>query len=346
MTCRIVFLQVGNADCTLVQTPDACAIVDFPKQRPLNDCLKRHEIRSIDRLFVTHDHSDHFLGLERLVNWLEGRVHGEGSAVALHLPDGLWQRAQEKLKKLRDEGQVDSRRYQRLQSTMDRISLWDQASRVRYSPLSAGHDVSDHGPLSLEVLHPSWLEVENQRAAGRVARNEWSLVLRVRYGAFAAVLLADLEGKGLTSLLDRTARRGPALIQCHVLKIPHHGAWPKNAHELIALLEHADPEMAVLSVGSKNNYGHVRPELFRALLDLLNRRDSRLRTFACTEVTRTCALPVAAHSPHGRGLPTARPCAGDIIVEAETDGRWSWPGDQRHRVTVKSVPLAACLDTH
>ncbi|MCP3958875.1 MAG: MBL fold metallo-hydrolase [bacterium] len=344
MTCRIVFLQVGNADCTLVRTPDACAIVDLPKQRPLNDCLKRHEIRSIDRLFVTHDHSDHFLGLERLVNWLESWVRDERPVVALHLPDGLWQRAQERLKELKGDGQVDSRKYQRLQSTMAKIFEWDQGDHVRCSPVSAGHDIADYGPLSFKVLHPSWLEVETQRATRRAAHNEWSLVLRVGYGAFAAVLLADLEGEGLTSLLDRTDRRGPASIRCHVLKIPHHGAWPKNARELVALLEHADPEMAVLSVGSRNSYGHVRPELFRALLDLRNRRDRRLRTFACTEVTRTCALPVAEQSPHGRGLPTPRPCAGDIIVEAETDGRWSWPGEEGHRVTVKSVPLAACLN--
>jgi hypothetical protein len=160
--------------------------------------------------------------------------------------------------------------------------------------------------------------------------------------------MADLEGEGLTSLLDRTDRRGSALasIRCHVLKIPHHGAWPKNTHELVALLEHADPEMAVLSVGSKNSYGHVRPELFRALLDLRGRPDRRLRTFACTEVTRTCALPVADRLPRGRGLPTTRPCAGDIIVEAETDGRWSWPAEEEHRETVKSVPMAACLNTH
>ena len=342
MTCRIAFLQVGNADCTLVWTPDACAIVDLPKQRPLNDRLKRHEICSIDRVFVTHDHSDHFLGLERLVNWLEAWVRSEGSAVALHLPDGLWQRAQEKLTKLKGEGQVDSHKYQRLQSTMDKIKLWDQKDQIRVCSLSAGCEISAHGELSFKVLHPSWLEVETQRATRRVAHNAWSLVLCVRYGAFAAVLLADLEGEGLTSLLDRMDRRGPASIRCHVLKIPHHGAWPKNARELVALLEHADPEMAVLSVGSKNSYGHVRPELFRALLDLRDRPDRRLSTFACTEVTRTCALPVAEWSPGGRGLPTTRPCAGDIIVEAETDGRWSWPGEERHRETVKGVPLAAC----
>ncbi|MCP4592860.1 MAG: hypothetical protein GY842_19160 [bacterium] len=342
MTCRIVFLQVGNADCTLVQTPDACAIVDLPKQRPLNDWLKLHEICSVDRVFVTHDHSDHFPGLERLVNWMGAWVRSEGPAVALHLPDGLWQRAQENLKELKGEGQVDSHKYQRLQSTMDKISFWNQAGHVRYCPLSADHDIPDYGALSFKVLHPSWLEVEARRATKRAAHNEGSLVLCVRYGAFAAVLLADLEGAGLTSLLDRADRRGPASIRCHVLKIPHHGAWPKNAREFGALLEHADPEMAVLSVGSKNNYGHVRPELFRALLDLRDRPDCRLSTFACTEVTRTCTLPVADRSPGGLGLPTTRPCAGDIIVEAETDGRWSWPAEERHRETVESVPMAAC----
>ena len=346
MTCTIVFLQVGNADCTLVKTPDFCAIVDLPKQRLLDDRLKRHELRTVDRVFVTHDHADHFLGLERLATWLENRARREG-AMALHLPDGLWQRALEKLRKLKGEEQVASLEYQRLQSAMDKIKLWDQQGRVQYCPLSAGHHVPDHGELSFKVLHPSWLEIETQRANRQVVRNEGSLVLRIRYGEFAVVLMADLEGEGLTSLLDRTDRGGPpASIQCNVLKIPHHGAWPGNAHDLVALLERADPEMAVLSVGSKNNYGHVRPELFRALRDLRNQRSLRLRIFACTEVTRTCALPAADLLPRGRSLPSTRPCAGDVIVEAETDGHWSWPGQVEHRETVKGVPFAACLSTH
>ncbi len=341
MACRIAFLQVGNADCTLIHTPDAFAIVDLPKQRPLTDWLKLNEICSIDRVFVTHDHSDHFLGLERLVNWLEDWVSSQEPAVTLHLPDGLWQRAREKLKGLEGEGRVGSRRYQRLQSTMDRLKLWTQEGHVSYHPLSADQDIRC-GELSFEVLHPSWLEVETQRATGRVSPNAGSLVLAVRYGTFAAVLLADLEGEGLTSLLDRMDRRGPASIRCHVLKIPHHGAWPKKAPELGALIEHADPEMAVLSVGSKNSFGHVRPELFRALLAFLDRPDRRLSTFVCTELTRTCALPAAERSPDGRGLLKARPCAGDILLEAETDGRWSRPAEERHRETVKSVPMAAC----
>ncbi len=345
MTCRIEFLQVGNADCTLVWTPETCAIVDLPKPHPLNDRLKFHEISSIDRVFVTHDHSDHFLGLERLVLWLETWVDGERPAVALHLPDGLWKRAHKKLATLKGEEQGDSQKYRRLQSTMAKIKLWQRMKHVRYCPLSADQDCLRHGTLSFEVLHPSWLEVEEHRAIGRVAHNESSLVLRVHYGEFAAVLMADLEGEGLTSLLDRTDSRGSKSIQCHVLKIPHHGAWPRNAPELVALLEHADAEMAVLSVGSRNSYGHVRPELFGALHDLKDRRDLRLRIFACTEVTRTCALPVAEHS-RGHDLPTARPCAGDIMVEAEIDGRWSWPGEEGHRKTIQGVPLPACLDTH
>jgi hypothetical protein len=262
--------------------------------------------------------------------------------VALHLPDGLLQRAFEKLKGLAAADQLDSLKYKRLQSAVDTIGLWDQEERVRIAPLSTGHDVPADGALSFKVLHPSSLEIEKQRTTQRVAHNAWSLVLRVRYGEFAAVLMADVEGEGLTSLLDRTHKRGPTSIRCHVLKVPHHGAWPKNAADLVALLENADPEMAVLSVGSKNNYGHVRPQLFDALRDLRSRRDRRLRIFACTEVTRTCFLPVADHSPRGGGLSETRPCAGDVVIEAETDGRWSWLGQDEHREAVKSFPLAAC----
>ncbi|RUT08303.1 hypothetical protein DSM106972_014710 [Dulcicalothrix desertica PCC 7102] len=54
------------------------------------------------------------------------------------------------------------------------------------------------------------------------------------------------------------------------------------------MLEKIDAELAVLSVGSTNTYGHVVPELFKLLLDQKDDKSKKLEKFVCTEVTRTC----------------------------------------------------------
>ena len=74
--------------------------------------------------------------------------------------------------------------------------------------------------------------------------------------------------------------------------MPHHGAWPENGGEIVELLEKANPELVVLSVGSQNQHGHVVPDLFRELLRLKEDSNFRLGSFVCTEVTRTCKMTI------------------------------------------------------
>ena len=122
-------------------------------------------------------------------------------------------------------------------------------------------------------------------------------------GATRTVLLTgDLQLTGVSCLLHRL-RNTREKLRADVLKFPHHGAWPSHhpgitqfqgveKRSLTHLLEAVDPEIVVLSVGTENNHGHVRPEVFAALADLRSRK-LRIKRFDCTQITRTCLLPAA-----------------------------------------------------
>jgi hypothetical protein len=212
------------------------------------------------------------------------------------------------------------------------------------SPIVRGGEEYSENALKIQALHPSHIYIENYLALGGGKLNEISLVLQVTYGSFTALLLADVEGNGLTDLLhylQSVAYRNSVAV--NVAKIPHHGAWPNNGDDLRELLNLVNPELAVLSVGSKNQHNHVRPELFQTLTNMKNTKSIRLDSFICTEATRTCIHSMAETSLMGKqGLTEVRPCAGEITIIAETSGKWSLKTKTDHPAKIASMPYAAC----
>jgi competence protein ComEC len=91
--------------------------------------------------------------------------------------------------------------------------------------------------------HPPPPDWERQRV-----RNDDSVVVEVRFGEVSIVLTGDVEGAAeadLAKLLE------PAGVR--VLLAPHHGSatsstWP--------LLKAAAPDLAIISAGRGNRYGH------------------------------------------------------------------------------------------
>ncbi len=82
--------------------------------------------------------------------------------------------------------------------------------------------------------------------------NSRSLVLRLDYGGFSMWLGGDLTGGG-NSTVDV---EGPAALACgdvDVYKLNHHGSNTSTSTNLVARLS---PELAVVSCGLGNSYGH------------------------------------------------------------------------------------------
>ena len=105
------------------------------------------------------------------------------------------------------------------------------------------------GGAEIEVLAPP------RTAETHVSRpNDESLVIKIRYGETSALLEGDAEKK----TEKQVALENP---QADLLKVAHHGSSTSTIPELLAVVH---PRFAVISVGTRNVYGHPR-------LDVLNR---------------------------------------------------------------------------
>ncbi|MBC5793907.1 hypothetical protein H5968_01775 [Sphaerospermopsis sp. LEGE 00249] len=336
MTCEISFLPVGNADCMVIcDHSDAAVVVDIGKPRLLQKWLQNKNKKYIKRIYITHAHDDHLPPLLKLVEFLDIWLK-QGEVETFCLPHSFYKISVEKL--IANKG--TSPKYDRLELALHRLDDWDRLGRIRFIPASRDSNSYTQGNLEIHVLHPRQLFVEKHLATSNTKLNEISLVLRVIYGNFAAILLADIENAGLKECVDICQ---PDELNANVVKVPHHGAWPRNGDDLKQLLETINPEIAVLSVGSTNIFGHVVPELFNLLLNLQNDNSKQLKQFVCTEVTRTCVKSASDRSSMGKsGLTAQQLCAGEITILAETSGKWTLKTQTDHENVISSLPYPAC----
>ncbi len=111
-------------------------------------------------------------------------------------------------------------------------------------------DAFNVGSFGLEVLWPD--------ADTRVDdTNDGSIVLDVTKGEFSALLTGDAEN----GVYERLARED-RLPRVDVLKVPHHGSEQGIDEDTLAVMR---PRIAIISVGTGNDFGHPNPDTLRIL---------------------------------------------------------------------------------
>jgi competence protein ComEC len=108
------------------------------------------------------------------------------------------------------------------------------------------------GRATLRVLNPPEPDWERQRV-----RNDDSVVLEVRYGDVALLLTGDISADVERSIVPLLT---PARIR--VLKVAHHGSRTSTS---AALLDGWRPQIALISCGRGNTFGHPAPEVMDRL---------------------------------------------------------------------------------
>jgi competence protein ComEC len=115
--------------------------------------------------------------------------------------------------------------------------------------IAAGRELHS-GRLRLQVLWPPPELVTGPSASADP--NQLALVIEARWGDFSMLLTADAEAEAVP--LDP----GPV----DVLKVAHHGSDDAGLGDL---LEQTRPQLAVISVGEDNSYGHPTAGTLRTL---------------------------------------------------------------------------------
>jgi competence protein ComEC len=117
-----------------------------------------------------------------------------------------------------------------------------------WRPARAG-DIFSLDSVTFEVIHPSKQWIESQ-----LVPNENSIVLRVTYGCFTALLTGDIGSPVESVLVDEVG-------EADLLKVGHHGSAGSTGD---AWLNAVRPRAAVISVG-RNMYGHPSPAVLERL---------------------------------------------------------------------------------
>lgn len=110
--------------------------------------------------------------------------------------------------------------------------------------------------VDFRVLHP--VPASGPEAAGAAAPNDWSVVLLVEYGDFEALLMGDADESIEEQVLDRASDLG----RTELLKVGHHGSRTSTSEAFAAAVA---PELALITVGARNRYGHPHPVVLARL---------------------------------------------------------------------------------
>jgi len=134
-----------------------------------------------------------------------------------------------------------------------RQSVWNEAQRqgIVWRQLSAGHVVT-LGSVELDVVNPPQPDWERQRT-----RNEDSLVFDLRFGGVEMLLTGD-AGEEFESRPGSGDRHAPLRL----LKVGHHGSRSSSTESFVQAF---DPQLAFISVGRANLFGHPAPEVVARL---------------------------------------------------------------------------------
>lgn len=116
-----------------------------------------------------------------------------------------------------------------------------------YPVLAVPGDIHTYGDITLEILAPS---------SDFGDRNNNSIVLRAEVDGVSAIFTGDAEKSAESAVLDEFYEK----LDADILKVGHHGSSTSTSEEFYAAVS---PDIAVISCGKDNSYGHPHGETLR-----------------------------------------------------------------------------------
>lgn len=136
---------------------------------------------------------------------------------------------------------------------------------IEYDIAHARQEIDLGGGVKLEVLNPP--ESLWEGTSHDVDNN--GVVLRLSWGKVSFLFTADIREEIEFELIGQRAN-----LKSTVLKVAHHGSGTSTSPHFLAVV---DPEVAVISVGEDNPFGHPSPEVLERLIGRLG-EDNVYRT--------------------------------------------------------------------
>ena len=221
---RVYFVDVGQGDCTLIQTPTNKTILvdgggsefgsfDVGESTLLPYLLDRR-ITIIDYMLISHADSDHIGGLFAIIENLKVKNIIIGK-----------------------QGE-DSDNFNRL------IELI-KGKNINVIVAEKGEIIKTDKYSYFEVLFP-----EDTLIKENVLNNN-SIVAKFNCMNFSMLFTGDIEEIAENRICELYANSNK--LNATVLKVAHHGSKTSSTDEFLELV---DPKIALVGVGANNNFGH------------------------------------------------------------------------------------------
>jgi competence protein ComEC len=271
---RVTFLDVGQGDSALVDLPDGQAIlVDggglVGSPIDVGERVISPELRARRR--------DH-LALAVLTHPHPDHFGGLASGLAGSRVDALWDTG---------EGELED-----VSGGYAALLAWARAAGtpvLRPSAFCGAHTI---GGVTIEVLSPC------PSLSPDADANDNSIVMRMTYGARSVLLVGDAQRAEEATLLAASR----ASLRADVLKVGHHGSRTSSTPEFLRAVA---PEVAVISAGRRNRFGHPSPATLVALAAAGARVERTDRDGAVTVTTDGRSLEVRALARATESFPAA-----------------------------------------
>jgi competence protein ComEC len=244
---RVVFVKVGQGDCTLLLCPDGrnilvdCGSTNLFDSIRVGALMKKElgEGGKIDLLVVTHPDSDHYNQIGPILGMPGKPVYRVERLV--HVAE-------------LSEYKGDFRNWVRdFPATRTKVlGPKDNAYPAKV--------LAQYGGVQLRVLAANTLEPEHNSPLEKPSpSNSRSIVLKVSYGGFDMVLPGDATAVTDAAILSRYAGGKAKALKVELVKAGHHGSWA-TATKDSSWADAVKPEVFLASA-SGVDYGHPSANL-------------------------------------------------------------------------------------
>jgi competence protein ComEC len=282
LTVRILDVGPINGDSILITSPSGKTVLidagDTTKGKTVVDALKRNNIQQLDYFIATHPHPDHIGGAAEVFKAVKVlNVIDNGQPPNVPQQAAASQTKTPAVKKPVPTPANSKTKITSVTKFYDDYKAAVSLSGAHYENAKPGTKYDLGGGALLTILAPSEpFFTKDKMSTGGNEANANSIVARLDYGSFSMMLAGDAEEQTEHRLLTKELD-----LRSRVLKIAHHGSKYASSGDFLGRVQ---PEVAIVSCGAWNRYGHPS----QAVLDRLKAANVKLyRTDLQGEITIT-----------------------------------------------------------